>query len=169
MDIFLETYDHTHGMKWDTVHITWRLWVEPINLLKSNRYIKYFCQPECCQYKIIIIIKLTISNKKRKTKNFLSQFSLLIIQCMFPFSSVSTQILPHFATITWCEPMGSNSLEPTIKLKPTQESQESSQEDLDPLKSCFKNLESSQNDLDPLKSCSKNLDSLRTPQRVCLW
>jgi alpha-D-ribose 1-methylphosphonate 5-triphosphate diphosphatase PhnM len=40
-----------------------------------------------------------------------------------------------------CEPVGSNSLEPTIKLKPTQESQESSQEDLDPLKSCFKNLD----------------------------
>jgi hypothetical protein len=38
--------------------------------------------------------------------------------------------------------MGSNSLEPTIKLKPTQESQESSQEDLDPLKSCFKTLDS---------------------------
>jgi hypothetical protein len=34
--------------------------------------------------------------------------------------------------------VGLNSLEPTIKLKPTQESQESSQEDLDPLKSCFK-------------------------------
>jgi hypothetical protein len=41
-----------------------------------------------------------------------------------------------------CEPGGSNSLEPTIKLKPTQESPESSQEDLDPLKSCFKNLNS---------------------------
>jgi hypothetical protein len=27
--------------------------------------------------------------------------------------------------------------EPTIKLKPTQESQKSSQEDLDPLKSCW--------------------------------
>jgi hypothetical protein len=25
MDIFLETCDHTHGMKWDTVHVTWRL------------------------------------------------------------------------------------------------------------------------------------------------
>jgi hypothetical protein len=33
------------------------------------------------------------------------------------------------------------SLEPTIKLKPTQESQESSQEDLDLLKSSFKNLD----------------------------
>jgi len=53
MDIFLDTCDHTHGMKWDTVHITWRLWVEPIILLKSNRYIKCFCQPECCQYKIL--------------------------------------------------------------------------------------------------------------------
>jgi len=69
--------------------------------------------------------------------------------------------------LKWCEPVGSNSLEPTIKLKPTQESQETCQEDLYPLKSCFKNLKSSQDDLDPLKSCSKNLDSVRTPQRVC--
>jgi hypothetical protein len=53
MDIFLETCDHTHGIKWDTVHITRRLWIEPIILLKSNRYIKCFCQPECCQYKIL--------------------------------------------------------------------------------------------------------------------
>jgi hypothetical protein len=53
IEIFLETCDHTHGMKWDTVHITWRLWIEPIILLKSNRYIKCFCQPECCQYKIL--------------------------------------------------------------------------------------------------------------------
>jgi hypothetical protein len=53
LDIFLETCDHTHGMKWDTVHIIWRLWIEPIILLKSNRYIKCFCQPECCQYKIL--------------------------------------------------------------------------------------------------------------------
>jgi hypothetical protein len=53
MDIFVETCDHTHGMKWDTVHITWRLWIEPIILLKSNHYIKCFCQPECCQYKIL--------------------------------------------------------------------------------------------------------------------
>jgi hypothetical protein len=51
--IFLETCDHTHGMKWDTVHITWRLWIEPIILLKSNHYIKCFCQPECYQYKIL--------------------------------------------------------------------------------------------------------------------
>jgi hypothetical protein len=36
MDIFLETCDHTHGMKWDTVHITWRLWIEPIILLKAT-------------------------------------------------------------------------------------------------------------------------------------
>jgi len=53
MDIFLETCNHTHGMKWDTVHITWRLWIESIILLKSNHYIKCFCQPECCQYKIL--------------------------------------------------------------------------------------------------------------------
>jgi hypothetical protein len=53
MDIFSETCDHTHGMKWDTVHITWRLWIEPIILLKSSRYKKCFCQPECCQYKIL--------------------------------------------------------------------------------------------------------------------
>jgi len=52
MDIFLETCDHIQGMKWDTVHITWRLWIEPTILLKSNRYIKCFCQPKCCQYKI---------------------------------------------------------------------------------------------------------------------
>jgi hypothetical protein len=51
----LETCDHTHGMKWDTVHITWRLWIEPIILLKSNRYTKCFCQPECCQYKILVL------------------------------------------------------------------------------------------------------------------
>jgi hypothetical protein len=51
IDIFLETCDHTHDMKWDTVLITWRLCIEPINLLKSNRYIKCFCQPKCCQYK----------------------------------------------------------------------------------------------------------------------
>jgi len=53
MEIFLETCDHTHGTKWDTVHIIWRLWIEPIILLKSNRDIKCFCQPECCQYKIL--------------------------------------------------------------------------------------------------------------------
>jgi len=53
MDIFLETYDHTHGMKWDTVHIIWRLLIEPIILLKSNHYIKCFCQQKCCQYKIL--------------------------------------------------------------------------------------------------------------------
>jgi hypothetical protein len=49
----LETCDHTHGMKWDTVHITWRHWIEPIILLKSNRYIKCFCHPECIQHKIL--------------------------------------------------------------------------------------------------------------------
>jgi hypothetical protein len=53
MDLFLKTCDHTHDMKWDTVHITWILWIEPIILLKSNRYIKCFCQLECCQYKIL--------------------------------------------------------------------------------------------------------------------
>jgi hypothetical protein len=53
IDIFLKTCDYTQGMKWDTVHITWRLWIEHIIQLKSNRYIKYFCQPECCQYKIL--------------------------------------------------------------------------------------------------------------------
>jgi hypothetical protein len=55
MDIFLETCDQTHGMKWDTVQITWRLWIELIILLKSNHYIKYFCQPECWPYKILIV------------------------------------------------------------------------------------------------------------------
>jgi hypothetical protein len=60
MDIFLETCDHTHGMKWDTVHITWRLWIEQIILLKSNHYKKCFCQPECCQYKI-----LTVETKRK--------------------------------------------------------------------------------------------------------
>jgi len=49
----LRTCNHTHGMKLDTVHITWRHWIEPIILLKSNRYIKCFCQPKCCQYKIL--------------------------------------------------------------------------------------------------------------------
>jgi hypothetical protein len=80
MDIFLETCDHTHGMKWDTVHITWRLWIEPIILLKSNHYIKRFCQPECYQYKILtnssfihsgtkkILIGLEIHSRS-KTKN----------------------------------------------------------------------------------------------------
>jgi hypothetical protein len=46
-----------------------------------------------------------------------------------------------FGTELWYQMMwtcGLNFIEPTIKLKPTQESQESSQEDLDPLKSCFK-------------------------------
>jgi hypothetical protein len=60
--------------------------------------------------------------------------------------------------------------EPTIKLKPTQESQESSQENLDPLKSGSKNLESNQEDRSrPVEILSKNLDLVRTPQRVCLW
>jgi hypothetical protein len=49
----LETCDHTHGMKWDTVHITWRLWIELIILLKNNHYIKCFCHPECSQHKIL--------------------------------------------------------------------------------------------------------------------
>jgi hypothetical protein len=26
---------------------------QPIVLLKCNHYIKYFCQPECCQHKIL--------------------------------------------------------------------------------------------------------------------
>jgi hypothetical protein len=37
----------------NTVHITWRLWKERIILLKGNRYIRCFCQLECCQYKIL--------------------------------------------------------------------------------------------------------------------
>jgi hypothetical protein len=48
-----------------------------------------------------------------------------------------------------CELVGSKSLEPTIKLKLTQKSQESNQDDLDQLKYCF-----------------NNLDSMRMPQRV---
>jgi len=36
-----------------TVHITWKLWKEPTILLKRNRYIKFFCQPEGCQHKIL--------------------------------------------------------------------------------------------------------------------
>jgi hypothetical protein len=42
MDIFLETCDHTHGMKWDTVHITWRLWIKPIILFKKQPLHKVF-------------------------------------------------------------------------------------------------------------------------------
>jgi hypothetical protein len=72
MDIFLETCDHTHGMKWDTVHITWRLWIEPIILLKSNCYIKCFCQLECCQYKILTsgILKRPLHIKKSDAKKY---------------------------------------------------------------------------------------------------
>jgi hypothetical protein len=59
----------------------------------------------------------------------------------------------HQNGFTKCDvnPQDEIPFEPTIKLKPTQESQKSSQEDLDPLKSCF-----------------KNLNLVRTPQRVCL-
>jgi hypothetical protein len=64
MDIFLETCDHTQGMKRDTVHITWRLWIEPILLLKSNRYIKCFCHPEWSQHKILINSPFGHSEKK---------------------------------------------------------------------------------------------------------
>jgi hypothetical protein len=54
-------------------------------------------------------------------------------------------------------------------LKPTQESQESNQENLDPLKSHSKNLESNQEDQSrPVEILSKNQDLVRTPQRICL-
>jgi hypothetical protein len=62
IDLFLETCDHTRGMKWETVHITWRLWIEPIILLKRNHYIKCFCQLECCQYKILTTTTLQDSD-----------------------------------------------------------------------------------------------------------
>jgi len=54
----------TDGMKWDIAYITWRIWIEPIILLKSNRYIKCFCQLECCQYKILTHPHLTILGQK---------------------------------------------------------------------------------------------------------
>jgi hypothetical protein len=43
MDTFLETCGHTHGMKWDTVHITWRLWIDLIILFKSVSILASFC------------------------------------------------------------------------------------------------------------------------------
>jgi len=74
IDIFLETCDHTHGMKWDTVHFTWRLWIEPIILLKRNYYIKCFCQPECYQYKILTNSPFGHSGTKKTLGRFGNTF-----------------------------------------------------------------------------------------------
>jgi hypothetical protein len=88
MDIFLETCGHTHGMKWDTVHITWRLWIEPIIHLKSNRYIKCFCQPECCQHKILT----QLLSEKLKVINIILFFSLFSFFFLFYF--FNTKVIP---------------------------------------------------------------------------
>jgi hypothetical protein len=51
----LEACDQSHALIWTLSEymkiLNWELTI----LLKSNRYIKCFCQPECCQYKILMV------------------------------------------------------------------------------------------------------------------